>query len=63
MTTAGESKRDTQYLDGRITADVCGPLHDWKSWTFGLAPGERHHVPAHRDADPQEAANTPVRAA
>ena len=86
MSETGEFKRDTQYLDGRITADgrdgwpveagryrlvvargcpwanrsmivrrllgledalsmgICGPTHDWRSWTFDLDPGEKDPV-------------------
>jgi glutathionyl-hydroquinone reductase len=86
MTNAGEFKRDTTYLDGRITADggdgwpagpgryrlvvargcpwanrsiivrrllglegalsmgICGPVHDERSWTFDLDPGEKDPV-------------------
>jgi putative glutathione S-transferase len=86
MSKAGEFKRDTKYLDGRITADgsdgwpleagryrlvvargcpwanrtmivrrllglegalslgICGPVHDWRSWTFDLDPGEKDPV-------------------
>jgi putative glutathione S-transferase len=86
MSDAGEFKRDTTYLNGRITADgaggwpagpgryrlvvargcpwanraiivrrllglegalsmgVCGPVHDWRSWTFDLDPGEKDPV-------------------
>jgi glutathionyl-hydroquinone reductase len=83
MSKTGEFKRDTTYLDGRITADgrdgwplepgryrlavargcpwanrsmivrrllgledalsmgICGPTHDWRSWTFDLDQGEK----------------------
>ncbi len=86
MSKTGEFKRDTTYLDGRITADgadgwpvepgryrlvvargcpwanrtmivrrllgledalsmgICGPTHDWRSWTFDLDPGEKDPV-------------------
>ena len=86
MSKTGEFKRDTTYLDGRITADgrdgwpvepqryrlvvargcpwanrtmivrrllglegalsmgICGPVHDWRSWTFDLDPGEKDPV-------------------
>jgi glutathionyl-hydroquinone reductase len=86
MSDTGEFKRDTKYLDGRITADgrdgwpveaeryrlvvargcpwanrsmivrrllgledalsigICGPTHDWRSWTFDLDPGEKDPV-------------------
>jgi glutathionyl-hydroquinone reductase len=86
MSNAGEFKRDTTYLDDRITADgrdgwpaepgryrlvvargcpwanrtmivrrllglegalsmgICGPVHDWRSWTFDLDPGEQDPV-------------------
>ncbi len=86
MSDAGDFKRDTTYLDGRITADgrggwpaepgryrlvvargcpwanramivrrllglegalsmgICGPAHDWRSWTFDLDPGEKDPV-------------------
>jgi glutathionyl-hydroquinone reductase len=86
MSETGEFKRDTEYLDGRITADgrdgwpveaeryrlvvargcpwanrtmivrrllglegalsmgICGPAHDWRSWTFDLDPGEEDPV-------------------
>jgi putative glutathione S-transferase len=86
MSKTGEFKRDTTYLDGRITADgrdgwplepgryrlvvargcpwanrsmivrrllgledalsmgICGPTHDWRSWTFDLDPGEQDPV-------------------
>jgi glutathionyl-hydroquinone reductase len=86
MSDAGEFKRDTTYLGGRITADgadgwpagpnryrlvvargcpwanraiivrrllgledalsmgICGPVHDWRSWTFDLDPGEKDPV-------------------
>jgi glutathionyl-hydroquinone reductase len=86
MSNGGEFKRDTTYLDGRITADgrdgwpaepdryrlvvargcpwanraiivrrllglegalsmgICGPTHDWRSWTFDLDPGEKDPV-------------------
>lgn len=86
MSDAGEFKRDTTYLSGRITADgadgwpagpgryrlvvargcpwanraiivrrllglegalsmgICGPVHDWRSWTFDLDPGEKDPV-------------------
>ena len=86
MSKVGEFKRDTKYLDGRITADgrdgwpvapqryrlvvargcpwanrtmivrrllglegalsmgICGPTHDWRSWTFDLDPGEKDPV-------------------
>ena len=83
MGATGEFVRNTEYLDGRITADgrdgslpveaaryrlvvaracpwanrtmivrrllglepalsmgICGPEHDWRSWTFDLDPGE-----------------------
>src|ERR1700733_299162 len=82
----GAFKRDTTYLNGRITADgrdgwpaepgryrlvvargcpwghrtmirrrppgvegalsmgICGPVHDWRSWTFDLDPGEQDPV-------------------
>jgi glutathionyl-hydroquinone reductase len=86
MSTAGEFKRDTTYLNGQITKDggdgwpleagryrlvvargcpwanrsmivrrllgledalsmgICGPVHDWRSWTFDLDPGEQDPV-------------------
>jgi putative glutathione S-transferase len=86
MSDAGEFKRDTTYLSGRITAGgehgwpvepgryrlvvargcpwanraiivrrllglegalsmgICGPVHDWRSWTFDLDPGEKDPV-------------------
>jgi putative glutathione S-transferase len=86
MSKTGEFRRDTKYLDGRITADgedgwpvepgryrlvvargcpwanrtmivrrllgledalsmgICGPVHDWRSWTFDLDPGEKDPV-------------------
>ncbi len=86
MSRTGEFKRDTTYLNGRITADgrdgwpvepgryrlvvargcpwanrsmivrrllglegalsmgICGPTHDWRSWTFDLDPGEKDPV-------------------
>jgi putative glutathione S-transferase len=86
MSKTGEFKRDTKYLDERITADgsggwpvapqryrlvvargcpwanrtmivrrllgledalsmgICGPVHDWRSWTFDLDPGEKDPV-------------------
>lgn len=86
MSKTGEFKRDTTYLDGRITEDgrdgwplqpgryrlvvargcpwanrsmivrrllglenvlslgICGPVHDWRSWTFDLDPGEKDPV-------------------
>ena len=86
MSKTGEFKRDTTYLNGRITADgrdgwpvepgryrlvvargcpwanrsmitrrllglegalsmgICGPTHDWRSWTFDLDPGEKDPV-------------------
>ncbi len=86
MSTAGEFKRDTRYLDGQITTDgrdgwpvqpgryrlvvargcpwanrtmivrrllgleealsmgICGPVHDERSWTFDLDPGEKDPV-------------------
>ncbi len=86
MAKSGEFVRDTQYLNGRITADgrdgwpvaaqtyrlvvargcpwanramivrrllgledalsmgICGPEHDWRSWTFDLDPDERDPV-------------------
>ncbi|MBO0743480.1 MAG: glutathione S-transferase family protein, partial [Candidatus Dormibacteraeota bacterium] len=86
MADVGEFKRDTRYIDGRITADgrdgwpvepdryrlvvsracpwanrtvivrrllglepvlsmgICGPEHDWKSWTFDLDPDEKDPV-------------------
>jgi glutathionyl-hydroquinone reductase len=86
MSKTGEFKRDTTYLNGRITADggngwpvepgryrlvvargcpwanramitrrllgledalsmgICGPVHDWRSWTFDLDPGEKDPV-------------------
>jgi putative glutathione S-transferase len=86
MSKTGEFQRDTEYLDGRITADgrdgwpvapqryrlvvargcpwanrtmivrrllglegalsmgICGPVHDWRSWSFDLDPGEKDPV-------------------
>ncbi len=86
MAKSGEFVRDTQYLNGRITADgrdgwptaaetyrlvvargcpwanrsmivrrllglenalsmgICGPEHDWRSWTFDLDPDGRDPV-------------------
>ena len=86
MSETGEFKRDTKYLNGRITADgrdgwpveaeryrlvvargcpwanrtmivrrllgledalpmgICGPTHDWRSWTFDLDAGEKDPV-------------------
>jgi putative glutathione S-transferase len=86
MSKTGEFQRDTEYLDGRITADgrdgwpvapqryrlvvargcpwanrtmivrrllglegalsmgICGPVHDWRSWTFDLDQGEKDPV-------------------
>jgi putative glutathione S-transferase len=86
MADVGEFKRDTRYIDGRITVDgrdgwpvepdryrlvvsracpwanrtvivrrllglepvlsmgICGPEHDWKSWTFDLDPDEKDPV-------------------
>jgi glutathionyl-hydroquinone reductase len=54
VSATGEFVRDTRYLNGRITAGgrdgtlpvepalslgICGPEHDWRSWTFDLDPG------------------------
>jgi glutathionyl-hydroquinone reductase len=40
-------------LEGAISMGICGPVHDWRSWTFDLDPGEVDPVlgiPRLRDA-------------
>jgi putative glutathione S-transferase len=31
-------------LEGALSMGICGPVHDWKSWTFDLDPGEKDPV-------------------
>jgi putative glutathione S-transferase len=31
-------------LEGALSMGICGPTHDWRSWTFDLDPGEKDPV-------------------
>jgi putative glutathione S-transferase len=31
-------------LEGALSMGICGPVHDWRSWTFDLDPGEQDPV-------------------
>jgi len=31
-------------LEGALSMGICGPVHDWRSWTFDLDPGEKDPV-------------------
>jgi putative glutathione S-transferase len=31
-------------LEGALSLGICGPTHDWRSWTFDLDPGEKDPV-------------------
>jgi len=31
-------------LEGALSMGICGPTHDWQSWTFDLDPGEQDPV-------------------
>src|SRR5262249_14604117 len=31
-------------LEDELSMGICGPVHDWRSWTFDLDPGEKDPV-------------------